>query len=72
MFFEEDDTLIEFGSLRGVAHRITSADNGTVTEARYTRWSEDPSVTIFWLRRRGPHIPADRVVEVATGRCEHE
>jgi hypothetical protein len=56
MSFDGDDLLIEFGSLRGVASRITSADARTVTEARFTRWSEDPAVTIFWLRRRGLRI----------------
>jgi hypothetical protein len=65
MCLEKDDRLIEFGAVREPADRITSADRGTLTEARFTRWSEDPGVTIFWLVRRGPSIPDDRVVERA-------
>jgi hypothetical protein len=65
MCSKKDDLLIEFGAVREPADRITSADQGTSTEARFTRWSEDPGVTIFWLMRRGPSIPDDRVVERA-------
>lgn len=56
----EDGTVIEAGYVRGPVARITSEDHGKVVEAKYTRWSHDPQVTIFWLRRVGEPYPALR------------
>jgi len=64
----EDGTLIEYGALRRPAARITCAADGVTVEARYTRWSIDPMVTIFWLQRSGSPIPANR--DVGDGRTE--
>jgi hypothetical protein len=57
-FDPRDGTIIEVGCLRGPVARITSEDHGTVVEAKFTRWSADPEITIFWLRRDGGPYPS--------------
>jgi hypothetical protein len=52
-----DGTVIEYGGVVGPAARIVSRNGDEVTEARFARWSRDPSISIFWLRRRGLPIP---------------
>jgi hypothetical protein len=52
-----DGTVVEFGAVRAPAARIVVAppDRDPV-EARYVRWSVDPGVVLFWLRRTGPPV----------------
>lgn len=57
----DDGTVIEVGFLRGSVARVTSEDHGHVVEAKFTQWSHDSSVTIFWLRREGSPYPPLRL-----------
>lgn len=59
----EDGTVIEVGYLRGSVARIISEDHKKVVEAKYTRWSRDSEVTIFWLRRVGEPYPGLRLAD---------
>jgi hypothetical protein len=55
-----DGTVIEYGAVGGSAARIVSQAPGSApVEAKYVRWSLDPSVSFFWLRRRGAPIPSN-------------
>ena len=42
-------TMPAFGYYAGPAAKITGTSDGRVVGARQARWSEDPSVTIFWF-----------------------
>ena len=53
-----DGTLVEYGAVRGTVSRITCQSGDQLVAARFTAWSADPSVTIFWLRRSGTPVPA--------------
>jgi hypothetical protein len=62
-----DGTVIELGAVRGPVARVTSTPPGRrPVEARFVRWSADPGVVIFWLRRAGPPIPPNRTVDNGT------
>ena len=62
-----DGTVIELGAVRAPVARITSTPpGGGPVEARFVRWSPDPGVVIFWLRRAGPPIPPNRTVDNGT------
>jgi hypothetical protein len=58
-----DGTVVELGAVRGAAARIVSQPPGAEpVEAKYVRWSADPGIVIFWLRRAGPPIPSNHPV----------
>jgi hypothetical protein len=55
-----DGTVIEYGAVKGPVARIVSqAPESDPVEAKFVRWSRDPSVSFFWLRRRGTPLPSN-------------
>jgi hypothetical protein len=55
-----DGTVIEYGAVSGSAARIVcQPPDSALVEAKFARWSLDPSVSFFWLRRRGTPIPTN-------------
>jgi hypothetical protein len=55
-----DGTVIEYGVVSESPARIVcQPPDGTVVEAKFARWSRDPSISFFWLRRRGTPIPSN-------------
>jgi len=62
-YVSSDGTVIEYGAVRGPAARIVSELAGREVEAKYVRWSEDTSISIFWLRHQGPGIPPNTQVD---------
>ncbi len=58
-----DGTVIEFGAVRGpVARVVSQPPDGVAVPARFVRWSADPGVVIFLLRRPGAPVPPNRTV----------
>jgi hypothetical protein len=54
---DPDGTIADFGAVRAPAARVVDQFDGGTVEAAFTRWTADPSVTVFWLRRGGSPIP---------------
>ncbi|WUH97921.1 hypothetical protein OHR68_31095 [Spirillospora sp. NBC_00431] len=54
-----DGKVFEFGAFTGAANKISCEAGGHRQDARYTRWSENPKVTIFWMLRRGDPAPEE-------------
>jgi hypothetical protein len=61
-------TVVDCGAISGPVARVTSTFAGRTIEAKFTRWSADPAVTIFWMRGHGGPIPKN--VPVGDGHNE--
>jgi hypothetical protein len=54
-----DGQVVDFGAVRAPVARLSDEFRGSTVDAKYARWTADPGVTVFWLRRPGGPMPTD-------------
>jgi len=56
--------VIDFGDVRSSVDRVEITDHGRTIQAKFTPWSHDPGLVIFWAERKGRPIPENSQVDV--------
>ena len=54
-----DGVVVDFGAVRAPVARVADEYKGSTVDAKFTRWTADPSITVFWLRRPGGPMPSN-------------
>jgi hypothetical protein len=56
--------VVDLGDIRSSVERIQVTDHGRTLQAKFTSWSHDPGLVIFWAEQKGDPISQNSQVDV--------